>query len=572
MSEKIIVLKFGSSVLRSEDDLPRAVHEIYRHWRRGSRVVAVVSAIGQTTDDLIRKAQTYGTDINPSAFASLVLTGEATSASLLTLALERSGVPAKLLSTEQAGMRTDGAVLDAELVAADIDRFLWELENSVVVVSGFAGVNDEGDLTLLGRGGSDYTALFLAQQLDARCVLIKDVDGLYESDPANGNRPPRFAQASYDTTLRCGTKLVQEKALHFTEKHGLHFEIAGFGFEYGTAIGAFNDVLAPASEERRPIRVALLGCGTVGGGVYQRLSELPDLFEIAGVFNLDPTKAIADGIDARHIARSATELIEADCDIVVELIGGVEPARTYIEHALRLKRHVITANKALLAAAGGSLQRLAESSGVTLRYSAAVGGSLPALEAVAQASVSGRTESVAGIINGTCNFICDQLASGVDFDAAVKLAQTEGFAEADPTFDLDGTDAAQKIILLARETFGVNLPLSSVYRKGIDSLNPADVRTAIKNGHAYRLIAECRRTADGVSASVKPVAFPHSHPFARTRGAENCLVIKSGDGRSKLFRGRGAGRYATTEAVIADLLDQRRAGENQNLKFLEAEA
>ncbi len=571
MSEKIIVLKFGGSVLRSEDDLPRAVHEIYRHWRRGSRIVAVVSALGNTTDELIGKAKRYGTDPNPGALASLLLTGEATSSALLALALDRSGIPTKILSAEQAGIRTSGDILDAEPVAADTARITKELCNAVVVVSGFAGVNDSGDLTLLGRGGSDYTALFLAKQLDARCVLIKDVEGLYESDPAKKNRPRRFAQASYATTQRCGAVLVQEKALRFAEKHDLHFEIAAFGCDSGTKIGNFSDNFASDARKRNPIRVALLGCGTVGGGVYQRLSELPELFEITGVVNLDPKKALAGGIDKRHIAQSATELIETYCDIVIELIGGIEPARTHIEHALKLKRHVITANKALLATAGENLRRLAEEHGVTLRYSASVGGALPALEAVAQAAVS-KTESIVGIINGTCNFICDQLASGVDFDAAVRLAQTEGFAEADPTLDLNGTDAAQKIILLARETFGVNLPLSSVDREGIDSLNPADVRTALKNGQAYRLIAECRRTVKGVTASVKPVAFPVSHPFAQTRGAENCLVIKSEDGKRRLLRGRGAGRYATTEAVIADLLDFRNTADAQNLNYKEAAA
>ncbi len=527
--------------------------------------MAVVSAFGGTTDELSRKAGRYGPDADATAVASLLFTGEATSAALLALALGRSGIPTKLLTAEQAGIRTTGAVLDGEPVAADVERFKRELENSVVVVSGFAGVGDDGGLTLLGRGGSDYTALFLAEQLDARCILIKDVSGLYESDPAKGSSPRRFATASYDTAIRCGAELVQTKALRFAEPRGLQFEISAFGCEPGTKVGKFLDVFASAADvKRKPIRVALLGCGTVGGGVYQRLSELPEFFEITGVVNLDPKKAVRGGIAERHISRSALEMIEAECDTVVELIGGIEPARTYIEHALKLKRHVITANKALLAHAGEDLRQLAERSGVTLSYSAAVGGALPALEAVSQASVKGKTESVAGIINGTCNFICDQLASGTDYDAAVKLAQTAGFAEADPTLDLNGTDAAQKLILLVRETFGVDLPLSSVRREGIDRLSPSDVIAAVRRGQAYRLIAECRRTADGVSARVRPIAFPATHPFAQTTGAENCLVIKHADGRSKVLRGRGAGRYATTEAVIADLFDLRRDAESRD--------
>src|SRR5436309_6657140 len=172
----ITVFKFGGSVLRDENDLPLAVHDIYRHWRGGSQVLAVVSAFGGTTDKLIDQSKAFGDDPQPEAFATLLSTGEATSSALLVLALKRAGVPAKLLTPEQVGILTEGDPLDAEPVAANADRLRKEMENAVVVVSGFAGVNNAGDLTLLGRGGTDFTALFLARQLDAKCVLVKDVD------------------------------------------------------------------------------------------------------------------------------------------------------------------------------------------------------------------------------------------------------------------------------------------------------------------------------------------------------------------------------------------------------------
>jgi homoserine dehydrogenase len=559
--KKITVLKFGGSVLRNEDDLARAVHEIYSHWRHGSQVLAVISAFNGTTDALIERARTLNEDPHPEALATLLLTGEATSAALLSLALKRSGVPAKLLSPEQVGILTAGDPVDAEPISANVERIKRELEHSVVIVSGFAGINDQGDLTLLGRGGTDLTALFLARQLGARCILVKDVDGMYEADPSRSAvKPRRFARASYRTTLQLGGELVQQKAVHFAEEHGQTFDISAFGGGVGTTIGNFPDDFSLAeSVYKRRLRVALLGCGTVGGGVFQRLSAMPEYFEISGVGNLDPDKALAAGIDRRLIAGDARQLIEQDCDVVIELIGGIEPAGSLIKRALELKLHVVTANKALLAADGHLLEHLARQSGVTIRYSASVGGSLPALEAVTSKPGSNKPRAIKGIINGTCNFVCDQLEAGVDLSAAIKLAQEAGFAEANPTLDLDGTDAAQKLILLARASYGVNLPFSAVARSGLDEQSPARACEAYLGGRKFRVVAECIRTANGLEASVRTVDLPASHPFALTKGAENCLLIESDTGQTRFLRGRGAGRYATTEAVMADLFDIRNA-------------
>jgi homoserine dehydrogenase len=208
----ITVLKFGGSVLREENDLQRSVHEIYRHWRGGSQVVAVVSAFGGETDALIARSRLFGKDPNPLAVASLLSTGEATSAALLALALGRSGIPSKILSPERLGLRTRGATLDGEPVAVNIDLLRDELEHAVVIVSGFVGIDGSGDPSLLGRGGTDYTALFLAHRLNAKCVLLKDVGSLYESDPAKGDQHTRrYSHACYETTQRTGGKLVQEK-------------------------------------------------------------------------------------------------------------------------------------------------------------------------------------------------------------------------------------------------------------------------------------------------------------------------------------------------------------------------
>jgi homoserine dehydrogenase len=243
-------------------------------------------------------------------------------------------------------------------------------------------------------------------------------------------------------------------------------------------------------------------------------------------------------------------LIAEPVDVVIELLGGEEPARTLVSNALRLGRHVVTANKSLLANDVASLERLASSNRVALKYNAAVGGVLPALETVSRARMFGSLHSISGVLNGTTNFILDQLANGSDLSGAISAAQRNGFAERDPQLDLNGTDAAQKLVLLARAAFDVDLPLSSIKKQGIENLTRIQ-----NNGHVTRLVAECRREAQGFSATVSPVELPFDHPLASVRGVENRLLIQSQTGRFWEVGGSGAGRWPTTEAVLADLFD-----------------
>jgi len=245
MRQQITVLKLGGSVLRSEKDLPRAVHQIYAHLRKGEQVLVVISAFGEATNELIAKTREFGDDLHPEATAALLLTGEATSAAMLAIALNRSGIPSKLLTPAQAGIRTAGTdPLDAEPLSANFDRIGRELASAVVIIPGFAGVNAEDDVTLLGRGGTDYTALFLANGLTARCVLLKDVGGLFEANPATASAPRRFIEASYDTLSKLGGELVQQKAVEFARQHELAFEIGPVDGSVSTLIGSVDDSLA----------------------------------------------------------------------------------------------------------------------------------------------------------------------------------------------------------------------------------------------------------------------------------------------------------------------------------------
>jgi homoserine dehydrogenase len=315
---------------------------------------------------------------------------------------------------------------------------------------------------------------------------------------------------------------------------------------------------APASRREpllRPLRVALLGCGIVGGGVLARLLARPDLFRVTGVAVRDLQQPERFWVPRNLLVRDPAALVEREADVVVELIGGIEPARSLIVRALELGRSVVTANKALLAEEIGPLSRLAGRRGVSLRASASVGGALPALETVRRVAASGRIQAISGVLNGTCNYVLDRIGGGLTLDEAVAAAQDAGFAEADPLLDLDGSDAAQKLALLAREAFGTALDWRRIPRRGLSGFDRMAVDAAARRGGAVRLVATCERTAAGLRASVQPLELPRDHPFARIRGADNALRIESRNGGVLDLTARGAGRWPTTEAVLADLHD-----------------
>src|SRR6266545_1909001 len=568
---KVVVLKFGSSVLRNEDDLPTAVHEIYRWWRDGAQVVVVVSALGDTTDQLMRRAERVCERPHKAVLPSLLATGETISSALLTLQLKKVGIPARLLDEVQAKLRTVGGGIDAIPFSVDAARLLDDSRRAVVVLPGFVGRDENNDQTLFGRGGSDLTALFLAQQLHARCVLIKDVDGLYTSDPAYTSvRASRFSQVSYETAIRLGGPVVQCKAVRFASANKIRFSITSIGAHSATEVGPFADRLDTSGSFAEPLRVALLGCGTVGGGVFERLAALPELFTITGVGTRTGVRARTAGVPLALITTDLEGLVETPCDVVVELIGGTRRAASLIEQSLRLGRKGVSANKALIAHSHEEFETLAQETHSTLHYSAAVGGVLPALETIKRAKANGPVQSFSGVLNGTCNFALEQLAAGHTLGAAVRAAQEKGYAEEHPQLDLDGVDAAQKLILLARAAFDVSLPLHSISRKGIQDMNPERMRQAQERGKTVRLLVECRRSGDRIEASVAPVELPLNHSLAQVNGAENRLLVQPAVGDPIVVSGTGAGRWPTTEAVMADLFDIVRQRAAEELKELEA--
>jgi homoserine dehydrogenase len=556
----ITVLKFGSSVLCCEADLSKAVQEIYRWTRDGHRVVAVVSAIGSTTDSLVARAQTYGSNLSDEAVAMLVATGEATSAALLTLALERAGLHSVVVDEVRLGLRTRGPILNAEPCGIDVPRVLSILENaSVAVVPGFVGRQEDGTLSLLGRGGSDLTAVFVAHHLGAeRCRLVKDVNGIFEHDPADKvNVPRRYSTVSWAQAVRVGNGVVQPRAIEFAEQHGLTIEVATLNSDSPTLICGLPISFADQFPSATPLRVGLLGAGTVGLGVYRTLAAHPETFDIRRIAVRQLERE--DGIPPALLTHDPWEVVSSDCDVIIELIGGLSPARELIEAALKSGKHVITANKLVVSRHGKQLRRIAEFAGVQLLYSAAVGGGVPMLEQVSRIAQSSGIRTLHGVVNGTTNFILDRLAEGLSREDALGEAQRLGFAEQDPTSDLDGSDAAHKLALLAQTAFGAWLNPADIERTGIEYFDSEAVRDAARSGHSVRLVASLSRGEFGLRARIAPQLFAHTHAFAQTINEENCLEIESQSGDVVQVRGKGAGRWPTAVSVMADVCDIYRA-------------
>ncbi len=553
----LVVLKFGSSVLRTEEDLPTAVSEIYRHLRAGHRVLAVVSAFAGTTDRLLARARYYCETPHPAAVSALLATGELTSTALLALHLERAGIPVRLLDVRQVGFVTRGPVLDAEPADVRADVLARALDEApVAVLPGFIGTDEHGQTTLLGRGGSDLTALFLAQRLGAgRCRLLKDVDGLFERDPAGGGPLPRnFAEISWQDALRLDPRVIQPKGVRFAHKHELAFEVGAVESRGGTRVGelATRHGEPPPATAPRPLRVCLLGLGTVGLGLYRLLERNPK-FIVVRVAVTDPSKHVHEGIPRGLLVDNAWEAVETPHDVLVELMGGNTPALALLEAALRAGRSAITANKGVVAVHGDRLVELARAYGGRFLYSASVGGAVPAIEAVERIARAGKVVSIQGVLNGTTNFVLERMAGGSTLDHAVADAQARGLAEADPSLDLNGFDSACKLAILVRHAFGERLDLTAIEREGIDELTPELVKARTPPGTALRLVASCRATDEGLACSVAPVALPLEHPLAGTAGEENRVVVETADGHMFALCGRGAGRWPTAESVYADL-------------------
>jgi len=321
--------------------------------------------------------------------------------------------------------------------------------------------------------------------------------------------------------------------------------------------------------EYRPLRVALLGAGSVGSQVAKLILENKDELaarvgaelQLAGVLVRDKRAARGFGIPQELITTEADQLI-LGADIVIEVMGGIEPARTYILAALNSGSDVITANKALLATHGSELFDVAEQVGAQLYFEAAVAGAIPIIRPLRESLAGDKVKRIMGIVNGSTNFILDRMDStGVSLEEAMAEATKLGYLEADPVLDVEGYDAAQKAAILASLAFHTEVPLEKVYREGITKVTKEQIAAAKRDGYVIKLLAICEKISadaenpdEGISVRVYPAMVPLEHPLAAVRGAFNAVFVEAEAAGSLMFYGAGAGGIQTASAVMGDLV------------------
>lgn len=314
-----------------------------------------------------------------------------------------------------------------------------------------------------------------------------------------------------------------------------------------------------------PVKVGLLGLGTVGGGTLNVLIRNADEIARRAGRGIQITHAAAkqydpstlNGLEHVDVSDDAFSVVEnPELDIIIELIGGYSPARELVLKAIENGKHVVTANKALIAMHGDEIFKAAQKRGVMVAFEAAVAGGIPIIKAVREGLAANRIEWIAGIINGTGNFILSEMRDkGREFADVLKEAQGLGYAEADPTFDVEGIDAAHKLTILGSIAFGIPLQFEKTYTEGITKIEPQDVEYADQFGYRIKHLGITRKTASGIEMRVHPTMIPHRRLIANVDGVMNAVLVKGDAVGPTLYYGAGAGSEPTASAVLADVVD-----------------
>lgn len=314
----------------------------------------------------------------------------------------------------------------------------------------------------------------------------------------------------------------------------------------------------------KKIRIALLGLGNVGTGVWKILKtneyEIKRRsgyqIEVAKVLVRNPAKSRGVDIPDEIITTNPEEIFnDPSIRIVVELMGGSNPAKDYMLKAIRMKKHVVTANKLVIATQGRELFKAAKEEGVMLYYEASVAGGIPVIHGINESLTANRIEKVIGIINGTTNYILTRMTyDGMDFKTALSEAQMKGFAEADPTSDIEGYDAAYKLAILASLAFGTYVDVNSIYREGITNITPTDIEFAREFGYVIKLLAMVDEIDGALALRVYPAMIPSKHPLANVNDSFNAIFIRGNAVGDLMLYGRGAGDLPTGSAVVGDII------------------
>jgi homoserine dehydrogenase len=313
----------------------------------------------------------------------------------------------------------------------------------------------------------------------------------------------------------------------------------------------------------RKLKIGLLGCGNVGGGLVELVNKNDAVIRQRSGVELSITKILVrdltkerSGVNPALLTTQPEKVLKNGCDMVVELVGGIEPARSFIQESLAGGKHVVTANKALLAIDGFSLMKTAEAKKLRLGFEASVCGGIPIIRALRSGLVGNRIQSLSGILNGTSNYILTRMTEDrVGFDAALHEAQAKGFAEADPTLDVDGHDAAQKLKILAELAFNAEVSQDAIQVEGIRSITADDVQAADELGYVIKHVATAELADDTISLRAASVLLPQSHQLAVVRDENNAVLLRGDAVGEMLFCGKGAGPLPSASAVLSDIVD-----------------
>lgn len=521
------VLKFGSSVLRTTADLPNVAGEIYRQARYGDRVIAVVSALGDETDELIAIGQEVAGGVSCASLPDIVSIGEEKAAALLKIACERIGLAARLCRAEEVGIETVGEPMAAAPISlGDAFKRRSAITEEVLIVPGYVGIDVEGTRSLLGRGGSDFSAIFIAGETGADLVrLYKDVDGVYDKDPrTQGEQIHRFDEVSWADCLTLARPLLQPSAVAYAQSRKLCIEVAAIGSATPTVVS--GRTLAPRpSAARRPLRLAVAGSKRLVDCLHKRLEHDPNF-----------------------------QIVALDCDVLVDLTSDEDIGMALCRGQLDRGADVVSANTAVLANHYRELSSVAARSGARLLYSATVGGSTPALETLARAKRHAPVRCVTAILSGTVNFLLDEIAAATPFRIALERAQERGFAEKDAADDVSGKDAARKLRIMAMALAGDQERDIAV---SVEALDAPLLGRIIASGERWVQLSTLR-DVDGVitgSIGFKPARRVVDIVIPEQEG--NAVAVEDANGHVWTASGRGAGGWPTIEAVIADLYEIR---------------
>lgn len=537
------VLKFGSSILRSVDDLPRVAGEIYRQRRAGKRVVAVVSALAGDTDDLFRQAAAVTGLASCRGVPDLVSLGEERTVALLRLACDRIGLRAEICSPEELGIRTVGDPLNAEPTRLEADRLLAKLRLSgLVITPGFVGIGPSRERMFLGRGGSDFSAIFIGGALNAECVrLYKDVDGVFERDPARFGEAGRYSRISWQDTLPIARPLIQPKAIEYAAARSLPIEVEALGSADPTRVGAHSDAAEPV-EPAPPLRISIAGFGIVGQALAERLRSETSFKTVAIlVRDIERSRPVKPPVQPTS---SRAVFLARDTDVIVDALSCEETGSLLCNAVLPTGVDVVSASKRVISSDHARLLDSARQGGSQLLYSAAVGGSAAVLETIDRARADGPIAEVTGVLNGTVNFILQRLAQGLDFEDALREARERGFAEENPDADLSGADAAAKLRLIAHRALGIDPSALDVETERLDEPLAESIRDT---NERWVQVARVRGREGDIRASVTLQPLREVDSLPTIFDEWNCAAVKLVDGRIYRCLGRGAGGAATAE-------------------------